>query len=47
MVCAFDYVHIMLYDKNRMSALYQCVKSVKQTLDVVEMQSGGRFVEDE
>ena len=30
-----------------MSTLYQCVKGCKETFDVVEMKSGGRFVEDE
>lgn len=42
-----DDVEIMLYDDDTMPALDELGESTQQALDVVEMQPGGGFVEDE
>jgi hypothetical protein len=47
MVGTLDYIHVVLNDKNGMTTLYEGIESVQETLDVVEMESCGRFVEDE
>ena len=47
MVGTLHYVHIMLDDNDGMAAAYQCIKGFQQFADVVEVQAGGRLVEDE
>ena len=47
MVGTLHYVHIMLDDNDGMAAAYQCIKGFQQLADVVEVQAGGRLVEDE
>ena len=46
-VGASDDVQIMLDDQHAATGLNQPLKRVEQLCDVVEMQSGGRLVEDE
>ena len=36
----------MLDDDKRMASCNECIKSGQQFLDIMEMQSGSRFVED-
>ena len=43
---ALDDVHIVLDNYHRVSALDQCVKRREQLVDVVEVQTRSRFVED-
>lgn len=46
-VGAFDDVHVMFHDDDRVSPLDQRVECRQQLVDVVEMKSRRRFVEDE
>lgn len=46
-VGAFDDVHVVLDDKDGVSPLQQRIEGFEQGFYVVEMESGGRFVENE
>ena len=46
-VGTLDDIHVVLDDDNRVSPVDECFESLKQFLDVVEMQSCCRLVEDE
>ena len=46
-VGAFDDIKIMLDDNQRVPSLNECIESMKQSLDIMEVQTGGRLVEDE
>ena len=45
-VGGFDYIEIMLDDHNGIPLIDQCMKHVEQLANIVEMQSGGWFIED-
>ena len=42
-----DDIHVVLDDKDGVTTLNESVEGMQQTLDVVEMKSGGWLVEDE
>jgi len=42
----FDDVKVMLDDEHRMTAIDEPLKSFQQNANVVEVQAGGRFVEE-
>ena len=46
-VGAFDDVGVVLNDEHRVAALYQCAETFEELADVVEVEAGGRLVEDE
>ena len=46
MVGTLHYVHIMLDDNDGMAAAYQCIKGFQQFADVVEVQAGGRLIQN-
>ena len=45
-VGTFYYFHIMRYDDDGMSSVYQGVKRFQELLDVVEMKSCGGLIKD-
>jgi len=47
MVGALDDIHIMFNDNYRVASLYEGIQGSHKALDVMEMQSRGRFVKDE
>ena len=47
MVGTFDDFQVMLNDEHRVSPRNERVEGCEQLLDIVEMQTGSRFVEDE
>ena len=44
---AFDDVEIVFDDEHRMTGIDETLKSFQQNPDVVKVQAGGRFVEEE
>ena len=42
----FDDVHVVFNDDNGMSTLYERIERLQQSVYVVEVQAGGRLVED-
>ena len=46
-VCGFDHIHVVLYHQDGVAFVYQTLKGLKQRGDVFEVQTRGRFVEDE
>ncbi len=46
-VCRFNHVGIVLDDQNAVAFVNQRVEGLQELFDVVEMQAGGRLVEDE
>jgi len=44
---AFDNVEVVLDDQHRMTGIDETLKSFQQNADVVKVQAGGRFVEEE
>ena len=44
---ALDHVKIVLDDQHRMTGIDETLKGFQQNADVVKMQAGGRFVEEE
>ena len=44
---ALDDVEVVLDDEHRMAGINETLKSFQQNADVVEVQAGGRFVEEE
>ena len=46
MVGGFDHFEIMFDDDDRVAGVDQCVQHFQQLADILEMQPGGRFVED-
>ena len=46
-VGALDDFGVVFYDDNRVSPLNQLIKSLIELTNIVEMESGGRFIEDE
>ena len=47
MVGTLDDIHVVLDDENGVTTLYEGIEGLKQSVDVVEVQSRGGFVEDE
>src|SRR2546425_9077826 len=45
-VGGFDHVEVVLDDHDRVALIHELVQHVEQTLDVGEVQPGGRLVED-
>lgn len=46
-VGTFDNLHIMLDDKDGVSARDECVERLHQSLDIVEVETRGGLIEDE
>jgi hydrogenase/urease accessory protein HupE len=46
-VRAFDHVEVVLDDDDGMVGIHQALENLEQHADVVEVQTGGRFVEKE
>jgi len=44
---ALDDVKVVLDDQHRMAGIDETLKGFQQNADVVKMQAGGRFVEEE
>ena len=47
MVGALDDFHIMLDDEDGMTSVYQRIKGMQKSVDIVEMKACGGFVKDE
>ena len=44
---ALDHVEVVLDDQHRMTGIDEALKGFQQNADVVKVQAGGRFVEEE
>ena len=46
-VCRFDHVHIMFDYQYRIAVVDQLLQGAQQLADIIKVQTGGGFVEDE
>ena len=46
-ISALDDLEVVLDDQHRMTGIDETLKSLQQNADVVKVQAGGRFVEEE
>ena len=44
---AFDDIQVVLDDDDRVPGIYQALENLEQNTDVIEVQTRGRFVEEE